>query len=485
MAYNYADLMAQLQAYRQQNSGAQIMSDEMGRPLFNEDGTARMTGGVDPNSINDWNNGLTGNQGVSYAYDPASDSFRVVQGDATSGFQRYAVNQQGLQDLGFEDYDRNGRMQNQWGTMAALAAGTAALAYVAPMMEAWAASSGLSPGAQGTLAADGSFAFGSPAQAQAAATWGSGGAAEVAGGAGASALSGGAPAASGGLTMEGILGSNFASNPMGIPGAEGSLSAGAMYGAPATVAGASAAMQGLPNTGPIDTGLSGNLGVPAGAAPGVSVPTGTAPRPGQPQQGGPQQNPNQSVLEQLMGGNLNMDGLMRLLSGAIGASQQNRFADQLLQRANDATPNRGFYEGQLRQTYENPGAFLQSPEYQAIQDITHNKLQRSDAAGGRLANDYGRQIGLQNNAMSQLDQHRRTLSGITGQNQQTYSGQNSMFMQGAQADNSWMNGILSSLMSRPQGNTGAPNTGGFNFGQIPNLFQGSGTTPQINLDAIA
>ncbi|MFN7883809.1 MAG: hypothetical protein ACK5PF_12470 [bacterium] len=113
--------MAQLNWVRQQQSGGQVMTDEMGRPLLNEDGTSRMTT-VDPNSINEWNNGKTGNEGVSYAYDPATDSFRMTQGDATSGFHRWTANQQGTQDLGFEDYDRNSKYKQGLGTIDAITA---------------------------------------------------------------------------------------------------------------------------------------------------------------------------------------------------------------------------------------------------------------------------------------------------------------------------------------------------------------------------
>lgn len=496
MAYNYADLLSALQSYRQQNSGAQVMTDEMGRPLLNEDGTSRMTGGVDPNSINDWNNGLTGNQGVSYSYDPASDSFRVVQGDATSGFQRYAVNQQGATDLGFEDYDKNKRMQGQWGTMAALAAATVGAGILA---EAWAASAGLSQGGQAAITGG---------------TAGSGGAGTgIAGaidgmmtgtipeaGLSAMAPTTAATGATGGLSMESILANNFATNPMAMPGVT-ELGQTAMYGAPATVAGGSAAMQGLSNIGPLDTGLSGNLGVPTGGTPGVSAPTGASPRPGGQRPGGQQQG--NSVLDNILSGNAGGADLARLIAGLIGSNQQRQFGQDLLDRAAAATPNREFYEGALRQTYENPSSFLEGPEFQAIQNITHNKLQRSDAAGGRLANDYGRQIGLQDQAYRSLDQHRRTLSGITGQNQNTYSGQNSMFMQGAQADNSWMNGILNSLLSRPQQNgqttqgdgllrtqdgqvvNGTYRTGAELASGFGNWFGGTDFNRTYNLDAIA
>lgn len=416
--------MQQLLAYQSQYDSSEggMRIDDEGRRLI--PGDPGYDQAIDPRGDrNSWNNGLTGNQGVTYSYDPAGDVFRIAQGDSTSGIQRFQVNQSGLQDLGFEHIDRNGKYNRNLGTMAAIA-GT--VLGAGALWEAWAGSA-LSPGGQ-ALATSGEFAFNSPAQAQAAATWGSGGAAEVAGGAGASALSGSAPAA-GSLTMEGILGSNFAAPAMGAE-----LGAGAMYGAPTTMAGASSAMTTGAATGPLlESGLSGAQLMPAAA---------NAMRPNQ-------QNSSQSLLERLMNGeSMNAQDVAGLLSGVLGARNQYNFGQALLDRAAEATPNRGFYEGQLRQTYENPGAYLQSPEYQAAQDIVHNKLQRSDAAGGRLANDIGRQTTLQNHALSSLGQYRQGLSGIVGQNQNAFTGANSMYTAGQAANNSWSNGILYPLLQQ-------------------------------------
>jgi hypothetical protein len=470
--------MAQLNWVRQQQSGGQVMTDEMGRPLLNEDGTSRMTT-VDPNSINEWNNGKTGNEGVSYAYDPATDSFRMTQGDATSGFHRWTANQQGTQDLGFEDYDRNSKYKEGLGTMAAI---TAAVAGGA-LLSAYAGSAGLTTQGTTALGVAPEAAYG---------TWGASGAAEVAAGAGATALETGAAGAAGagaggaGLSMESILANNFASNPMGMPDVT-ELGQTAMYGAPTSIPGATAAMTTGAATGPLlESGLSNSFGAPvtAGATAALTGSQMTGPQ----RPGGQQGN---SVLDNILNGNAGGADLARLIAGLIGSNQQRNYGEALLQRAADATPNRTFYEGQLRSSYESPQSYLEGPEYQAAQAITHNKLQRSDAAGGRLANDYGRQVGLQQHALSNLDQYRRTLSGITGQNQATYSGQNNLFQQGAQADNSYLNGVLSALLSRGGGtqsqtnNTGTPNTGsGWNLGQLPSWLQG-GTAPQINLDAIA
>ena len=415
-AFGYTDLMAMLEAERARMAGSfQYRRNDLGGMQMILEGEDDWQ---DPKTLNYWTNGLTGNRGVSYDYDPNTDSFRVAQGDSTSGIQRFNISRGGIQDLGFEHIDRKGKFKRDLGTMAAI---TGAVLGAGALAEAWAAGSGLSSGAQGAFVA-------SSEQMAANAAWSSGGAAEVAGGAGASALSGSAPAA-GSLTMEGILGSNFAA-----PAMRAELGAGAMYGAPTTMAGASSAMTTGAATGPLlESGLSGAQLMPAAA---------NAMRPNQ-------QNSSQSLLERLMNGeSMNAQDVADLLSGVLGARNQYNFGQALLDRAAEATPNRGFYEGQLRQTYENPGAYLQSPEYQAAQDIVHNKLQRSDAAGGRLANDIGRQTTLQNHALSSLGQYRQGLSGIVGQNQNAFTGANSMYTAGQAANNSWSNGILYPLLQQ-------------------------------------
>lgn len=402
-------LLAHQSQYDSSEGGMRI--DDEGRSLI--PGDPGYDQAIDPRGDrNSFNNGLTGNQGVTYTYNPETQSFRMAQGDSTSGVQQYSIDQNGITDLGFEHIDRKGKYNRGLFKMAAI---TGAVLGAGALAEAWAAGSGLSTGAQGAFVA-------SPGQMAANAAWSGGGMAEVAGGAGATALSGSAPAA-GSLTMEGILGSNFAA-----PAMEAGLGAGAMYGAPTTMAGATSAMTTGAATGPLlEGGLSGAQLMPADAA---------AMRPNQ-------QGSSRSLLERLMAGeSMNPEDIVGLLSGALGARNQYNFGQALLDRAAEATPNRGFYEGQLRQSYENPASYLQSPEYQAAQDIVHNKLQRSDAAGGRLANDIGRQTTLQNHALSSLGQYRQGLSGIVGQNQNAFTGANSMYTAGQAANNSWSNGLL-------------------------------------------
>ena len=421
---NYTDLMAMLEAERARMAGSpQYRRSDLGGMQMILEGDADWQ---DPKTLNSWSNGLTGNQGVSYDYDPGTDSFRVAQGDATSGIQRFNVSQGGLQDLGFEDIDRNGKYNRGLGTMAAI---TGAVLGAGALAEAWAAGSGLSTGAQGAFVA-------SSEQMAANAAWSSGGAAEVAGGAGASALESG-----------------------GLLGAAGPYDAVSFSGLGMDTAGLDSliSQQSAMYPGIMDASAAANGSwdvLPAATQPamqGAGTAAGTTAAQQAMNQRNSQQNTQQSMLERLMSGGL--QGLTGqdiggLLGGLLGARNQYNFGQALLDRAAEATPNRGFYEGQLRQTYENPGAYLQSPEYQAAQDIVHNKLQRSDAAGGRLANDIGRQTTLQNHALSSLGQYRQGLSGIVGQNQNAFTGANSMYTAGQAANNSWSNGILYPLLQQ-------------------------------------
>lgn len=131
---NYADLMQQLQAHQAQfaNPGGMRIDDEGRRLLPGDIGYDQAPNPL--GEMNTFSNGLTGNRGVSYTYDPSTDSFFVAQGDSTSGIQRFNVGQGGTTDLGFEHIDRKGKSNRQLITMAAIAAGGALGAYGAGLM---------------------------------------------------------------------------------------------------------------------------------------------------------------------------------------------------------------------------------------------------------------------------------------------------------------------------------------------------------------
>lgn len=73
------------------------------------------------------------------------------------------------------------------------------------------------------------------------------------------------------------------------------------------------------------------------------------------------------------------------------------------------------YLNLLQQSYSDPNSVLQGQEYQGIARSASDTLQRTDAAGGRLANDFGRQAELQNLASNWLTNYRQGLQGSINQ----------------------------------------------------------------------
>ncbi len=103
--------------------------------------------------------------------------------------------------------------------------------------------------------------------------------------------------------------------------------------------------------------------------------------------------------------------LASLLSGAAASYQNNNTANRLLDMFDRYRNDADYYGNMLKQTYENPLSYLQGPEYQSIQNVAGDYLQRKDAAGGNLANNFGRQAKLQDLAMSNLSNYRSGLAG--------------------------------------------------------------------------
>ena len=212
-----------------------------------------------------------------YYADPNNPLGGAVQ-DLGGGALQYwkprdAVTGNGGQDV--TQYGANGQVDNQWFAqnthnwqdtlrdMVGTIGGAALLGNAGALL-----------GAGGAAAAPeaGAFTFASPEAAQAAATWGSGGAAEVAGGAGASALSGGvapaatsvAPAATGAIGSTGA-GMGAWGEMAGVPGMD-------VAGAPATAAGGTDWMSLLrQGGGAVSSLLGGGPGVAAllGGAAGI------------------------------------------------------------------------------------------------------------------------------------------------------------------------------------------------------------------------
>ena len=288
----------------------------------------------------------------------------------------------------------------------------------------------------------------------------------------------GSAAGAGALTTEGILG---ASSPYYSTGSLGGFGSGVAYGAPTTLEGALSAMTGggvaastagmtLP-AGFEEAGISmedllpGGTNAPAGSTTGAATASGVplgqvgnawqqaaaaAAQQGAGSSGGTRtpglpQTGQQSGVGNLTG-NGTLDSILRMLAGVQGAQQQQSLADKLLARTAEATPNRMFYEDALKTSYQNPGAYLQGPDVQGALTTTLQKLQSSDAAGGRLANDTGRQNYLNNYLIQNLEKYRSGLAGIVSQQANTFTGANGLYKDAATLDSSVNNNILQGIL---------------------------------------
>ena len=98
------------------------------------------------------------------------------------------------------------------------------------------------------------------------------------------------------------------------------------------------------------------------------------------------------------------------LSAGLNAYSQYRQGDYQQDSVDQQMQNRQGFIDRLNATYTNPEAVLQGPEYQSLLNVVSSKLQRSDAARGRLANDAERQKLMMDHAAAYLDNYRRGLT---------------------------------------------------------------------------
>lgn len=190
-------------------------------------------------------------------------------------------------------------------------------------------------------------------------------------------------------------------------------------------AGSGAAMSGLPDTA-------------AGAAAGAAG-------------AGAAQGASSSVLDSLLGNSgFNLRDLLGLLGVAGSAAQGRDDGKEWRDFYQRAAPDLGHYQSALRNVYDDPASYFRGADFQAAQAVTHNKLQRSDAAGGRLAADAGRQNELQKFAVNGLNDYRQNLQQVVNQNQQVATGTGAAGALGnAQGrENSWLQELLKYINSR-------------------------------------
>lgn len=76
-------------------------------------------------------------------------------------------------------------------------------------------------------------------------------------------------------------------------------------------------------------------------------------------------------------------GAMRGIGGLVGAGEAQQNRQQLMDLYNQQNAQNQFYNNQLQQTYQNPQAYLGSPEAQATRSMALQKALATNAAAGR------------------------------------------------------------------------------------------------------
>lgn len=231
------------------------------------------------------------------------------------------------------------------------------------------------------------------------------------------------PAATMGAASMAGIGQGVAGGMTGAEQAAAAAQSG-MYGAPA--AGATAAEAAGMGAGV--AGGAASMGAGMAAVPGASVHqaagSAAASAGTQAAAGAAGEAASGGVADQIseaLSGGLDADTLLKILDFANAGFQSNR-NDQTqkeLMKMYEPFRNESFgHISRLRDTYDHPERYLQSPEYQAIQKTVHESLGRADAAKGLNANSLGRQAKLQELAMGNLANYRQGLQ----QNIQTLGG---------------------------------------------------------------
>ena len=263
----------------------------------------------------------------------------------------------------------------------------------------------------------------------------------IAGAGAAAGMYGGAGGAATGAEMSGagMEGAAYVGMPTYGAASEAELLAGAGIGAGGGVTNA------VGGAGSVTAGANGGAGLAPGAAGGAAAgAAGSA-------AGGAAGGATSSVLDSLLGNTgFNLRDLLGLLGVAGSAAQGRDDGKEWRDFYQRAAPDLGHYQSALRNVYDDPASYFRGADFQAAQAVTHNKLQRSDAAGGRLAADAGRQNELQKFAINGLNDYRQNLASVVNQNQQIATGTGAAGALGnAQGrENSWLQELLKYINSR-------------------------------------
>lgn len=123
-----------------------------------------------------------------------------------------------------------------------------------------------------------------------------------------------------------------------------------------------------------------------------------------------------SAVDRLLGGGGGQQGrggggLAGLIGGLYSADGARDYARDMKEQAARMRAEADPYLKKLLESYENPNAFFESPEAQAIMGLEANKLSGIDASRGRMSNDIQRTKLLQDFGAARMNDYRTGLRG--------------------------------------------------------------------------
>ena len=103
--------------------------------------------------------------------------------------------------------------------------------------------------------------------------------------------------------------------------------------------------------------------------------------------------------------------ILKGVGGILGAQEASQNKNQLQDMMNNMQNRNQFYQNQLQQTYQNPQAYLNSPEAQALRSSAGQAIAREDARTGRRGQYVAAMNQLNQNMLGNLNKYRQGLAG--------------------------------------------------------------------------
>lgn len=103
--------------------------------------------------------------------------------------------------------------------------------------------------------------------------------------------------------------------------------------------------------------------------------------------------------------------VLKGVGGILGAMESSQNKSQLQDMMNQMQNRNQFYQNQLQQTYQNPQAYLASPEAQALRSAAGQAIAREDARTGRRGQYTAAMNQLNQQMLGNLNKYRQGLAG--------------------------------------------------------------------------